>query len=78
MGEGTAEYENGKVASREGSWEAGVDGAQPGVVVPADPRHGMAYRQEYYAGRGGGPRRGARASSEQVEVPFGHFTRRAD
>ena len=30
FGEDTAEYKNGEVTSREGSWEAGVDGAQPG------------------------------------------------
>jgi hypothetical protein len=28
LGEDTKEYENGKVSSTEGSWEAGVDGAQ--------------------------------------------------
>jgi hypothetical protein len=72
MGEETAEYENGKVASTEGSWEAGVDGAQPGIALPAAPRQGMAYRQEYYAGQ-------AEDQGEvldtggQVEVPFGHF-----
>lgn len=32
LGEETAEYENGKVVSTEGSWEAGVDGAQPGIA----------------------------------------------
>jgi hypothetical protein len=50
LGEDTKEYEDGKVASTEGSWEAGVDGAQPGIVMPADPTVGFAYRQEYYAG----------------------------
>jgi hypothetical protein len=50
MGEETAEYENGEVVSTEGSWEAGVDGALPGIVMPADPEVGHAYRQEYYAG----------------------------
>ena len=35
LGENTKEYENGVVVSTEGSWEAGVDGAQPGVIVPA-------------------------------------------
>jgi hypothetical protein len=49
MGEDTKEYENGKVSSTEGSWQAGVDGAQPGIVVPAAPAAGMSYRQEYYA-----------------------------
>ena len=37
MGEQTAEYEGGKVATREGSWEAGVEGAMAGVALPADP-----------------------------------------
>jgi hypothetical protein len=48
MGEDTKEYENGEVTSTEGSWEAGVDGALPGIVMPADPQVGDAYRQEYY------------------------------
>lgn len=34
--------------STEGSWEAGVDGAEPGVVMLADPHSGDSYRQEYY------------------------------
>lgn len=50
MGEETAEYENGKIASREGSWEAGVDGAQPGILLPAEPQVGQKYRQEYKKG----------------------------
>lgn len=36
--------------STEGSWEAGVDGAKPGIVVLADPEVGLAYQQEYYEG----------------------------
>ena len=71
LGEKTAEYEDG-VASTEGSWEAGVDGAQPGVAVPADPRPGMSYRQEYLAGEA--EDRGAVVStSEQVGVPTGIY-----
>ena len=50
FGEQTAEYENGKVTSTAGSWEAGVDGAQPGIVMLADPEAGDRYRQEFYAG----------------------------
>jgi hypothetical protein len=73
LGEKTAEYENGKVVSRAGSWEAGVDGAQPGITLPADPQVGMTYRQEYYAGEA--EDRGAIFSlDEQVGVPAGHFT----
>ena len=51
LGEDTKEYENGKLKSTEGSWEAGVDGAQPGIIIPAHPKSGMAYREEYYAGQ---------------------------
>jgi hypothetical protein len=51
LGEDTAEFENGKVSSRSGSFEAGVDGALPGIILPADPAAGMRYRQEYYAGQ---------------------------
>lgn len=50
LGEDSKEYENGEVVSRAGSWEAGVDGALPGIVMPADPEVGQAYRQEYLAG----------------------------
>jgi hypothetical protein len=50
LGEETEEYENGEVVSTAGSWEAGVDGALPGILVPANPTDDMAYRQEYYAG----------------------------
>ena len=50
FGEATKEYENGKVVSTEGSWEAGVDGAKPGIIMPADPKAGETYRQEYYKG----------------------------
>ncbi len=72
LGEDTAEFENGEIVSREGSFEAGVDGALPGVLIPADPQPGMAYRQEYYAGEA--EDNGAVLSVEElVEVPFGRF-----
>jgi hypothetical protein len=51
FGEDTAELNaKGKVVSREGSWQAGVDGAQPGIFMPAHPRIGQTFRQEYYKG----------------------------
>jgi hypothetical protein len=52
MGEDTKEFDaNGHVISTEGSWEAGVDGAVPGVIMLADPQVDDAYRQEFYAGQ---------------------------
>jgi hypothetical protein len=68
----SAEYENGKVTTREGSWAAGVEGAEPGIVVPAHPKQGQSYREEYYAGHA---EDGAEVLSvnSQVQVPFGRF-----
>ena len=37
LGEATSEYENGKRVSTQGSFEAGVDGAQAGVIMPVRP-----------------------------------------
>jgi hypothetical protein len=72
LGEQTAEYENRKVTSRAGSWEAGVDGALPGIAVPGRPRDGLRYRQEYY--RGEAEDNGEVLSvGEQAQVPAGHF-----
>ena len=52
FGEGTAELNAaGRVTSREGSWLAGTNGARAGVFMPARPRVGASFRQEYYKGR---------------------------
>lgn len=75
LGEDTAEYDHGKVVTREGSFEAGVDGAQGGIAMPAHPRAGMAYRQEYYRGHAEDRAAVVTVGQEQVEVPFGHFTK---
>jgi hypothetical protein len=72
LGEDTAEYENGKIASTEGSWEAGVDGAEPGIAMPANPQVGMTYRQEHYAGVAEDEAK-VLSLDEQAGVPFGHF-----
>jgi hypothetical protein len=51
LGEDTAELDrNGRVASTEGSWQAGVDGAEAGIYMPAQPKVGESYSQEYYKG----------------------------
>src|SRR5215212_1924499 len=38
FGEDSKEYENGKVVSTEGSWEAGEDGAKAGIIMQAQPK----------------------------------------
>ena len=74
LGEDTAEYDNGKLTSTAGSFEAGVDGAQAGIIMPARPKVGMRYREEYYKGQAEDRAR-VFSLNEQVEVPFGHFRR---
>jgi hypothetical protein len=74
LGEDTKEYENGKVTSTSGSFEAGVDGAQGGVIVSAMPTAGLAYRQEYYRGEAE-DRAQVISLTDQVEAPYGHFGR---
>ncbi len=50
LGEDSKDYENGVLVSTEGSWEAGVDGAEAGVLMFANPIVGVTYRQEFYEG----------------------------
>jgi hypothetical protein len=50
FGEQVDNYENGNLTDHGGSWEAGVDGAQPGISMMGDPEIGIWYRQEYYKG----------------------------
>jgi hypothetical protein len=73
FGEDTKEYENGKVVSTEGSWEGGVDGALPGIVMLANPHAGDVYRQEYYACEAQDVAEVV-AQNEDVSVPYGDFT----
>jgi hypothetical protein len=50
FGEDSKEIEKDKVVSTEGSWEAGVNGAKPGIIMKANPEVGDAYRQEFRKG----------------------------
>jgi hypothetical protein len=72
LGEDTTEFEDGKAVSKEGSWETGVDGAQPGILLPAHPKPGQAYRQEYYKGKAE-DRAKVLSLTESAEVPYGSF-----
>ena len=72
FGEDTKEFENGKVSTTAGSWEAGVDGAQPGILIQAEPAVGDTYRQEYYAGEAEDAAE-VLSLDEWVEVPSGSY-----
>jgi hypothetical protein len=72
FGEETKEFENGEVVSTKGSWEAGVDGAKPGIIMQADPKVGQSYYQEYYPGEAM-DKASVLSSEASVTVPYGSF-----
>jgi len=71
FGEHTIEYVHGQPVDN-GSWEAGVDGNLPGVALPAKPKVGLTYREEYSKGVAEDQSR-VLALDEQAEVPAGHY-----
>jgi hypothetical protein len=75
LGEATQEIENGQVVSTEGSWEWGVDGALPGIIMWADPAAhvGEEYRQEFYEGEAEDMAKVV-ALNQSVTVPYGSFS----
>ncbi|MDQ2983667.1 MAG: hypothetical protein M3R70_07060 [Actinomycetota bacterium] len=72
LGEDTTKYSLDGTTDKSGSWEAGVNDAEPGLIMEANPQIPDAYRQEYLKGqaedtawivnRGG-----------SVTVPYGTF-----
>jgi hypothetical protein len=72
FGEDSKELENGVVVSTEGSWEAGVEGAKPGIVMEAHPVVGDRYRQEYYKGEAEDMAKVVNVNVSVV-VPFGSY-----
>ena len=73
FGEATASYDDqGKVESTEGSWEAGVNGATPGIVMPAHPKVTDSFRQEFYAGHAE-DMFWVVSTAAPIVVPFGNF-----
>ena len=74
MGEDSREVKHGHFVKTSDSWEGGVNGAEPGIIMPGNPQPGIQYRQEYYPHYAldqaqvlgmGGP----------IQVPDGHFTK---
>jgi hypothetical protein len=73
FGEDTAELDrHGRVVSTEGTWHAGVDGAQPGVFMQAHPQLGRRFRQEWYRGQAEDVFK-VIARSARVTTPAGSF-----
>jgi hypothetical protein len=75
LGEDSKEVRNGTVVGTEGSWEWGVKGALPGIIMWADPAAHLneAYRQEYARGEAEDWGKVV-GSAESVQVVYGSFT----
>jgi len=74
MGEDSFELQHGRFVKASDSWESGVNGAQPGIIMPADPRPGDAYRQEYYPPGEALDQARVITRAGSADVPYGKFT----
>jgi hypothetical protein len=72
FGEATADYENGVVVSTAGSWETGVDGAKPGIVMPAKPKPGPAFYSEFRPGVAEDKAQVLKIH-ERLRIPYGSY-----
>lgn len=72
FGEVVNNYDDGVLRDHNGSWEAGVDGALPGIIMQANPKIGDSYRQEYYKGKAEDMADNM-ALGQTVSVPYGTF-----
>lgn len=71
FGEDSTSWED-SVPSTEGSWESGVDGALPGILMKGDPQPGDSYRQEYYEDQAEDMAKVLRLNAS-APVPYGDF-----
>jgi hypothetical protein len=72
FGEDTSEFDDKGHVSKEGSWEAGVKGAQPGIMMQADPKPGKPYRTEFLKGEAEDVAQ-VIGQTESVTVPAGRY-----
>lgn len=72
FGEDSEELVDGRVSSLGGSWQSGVDGAKPGIIMKAHPRIGDFYRQEFLLNTAEDAA-GTLCLNQTVTVPAGTF-----
>jgi hypothetical protein len=73
FGEHVEFYENGKVVNNDGSWQAGVKGSKPGMIMPGNPSVKMKYYQEIAPGIAM-DRAEVVSLSDTCKTPAGTFT----
>jgi len=72
FGENTAEFENGLLATIEGSFLSGVNHDKAGIIMKAHPAPGDFYRQEFSLGNAEDFAENLNLNS-RVVVPYGRF-----
>jgi hypothetical protein len=72
FGEDTKKYETDGTVSTEGSFEAGIDGAMPGILMKGNPQVGDAYREEFYQGHAEDEAEIV-SIAEAATVPYGSY-----
>jgi hypothetical protein len=75
LGEDSYELQHGKFVRASDSWRSGVGGAKPGIIMPADPRPGDSYRQEYYPPGEALDQAHVLGYRRPPKVPYGAFKR---
>jgi hypothetical protein len=73
MGELSLERKHGQMVKASDSWKSGVDGGRPGIIMPAAPRPGEAYRQEYYPPGEALDEARVLSLDGSMSVPFGSY-----
>src|ERR671935_1895248 len=75
LGEDSFELKRGHFVKASDSWRSGVDGAKPGIIMPAHPKPGDRYRQEYYPPGEALDEAHVLGYRGPVTVPYGRFER---
>lgn len=73
LGEDSFERQKGRFVRASDSWLSGVNGAEPGIIMPAHPRPGDRYRQEYYPPGEALDEAHVLGTRGPVTVPYGTF-----
>jgi hypothetical protein len=73
FGENTTQYSHGHITGHVGSWMAGVNGAQQGIVMEANPMVGDVYAQENAPGIAQDMAK-VLSLTKTVKVPYGTFS----
>jgi hypothetical protein len=75
MGEDSLELKHGRFVRADDSWQSGVNGAKPGIIMRGNPEPGEVYRQEYYPSGGALDQARVLSRHAMVNVPYGSFKR---